>query len=119
MILPLSLWRVVILLIALTPLAFYLVAMAAAIRFVRRESRRVLPDFTPRVSLLKPVRGVDFASSENFASFCTQNFSNAPAIGSNRKVNNLAVLAREATHHILVQSDGDVRVGPNYLKEVV
>jgi ceramide glucosyltransferase len=154
MILHLSLWRVVILLIALTPLAFYLVAIAAAIRFVRRESHRVLPDFTPPVSLLKPVRGVDFASPENFASFCTQNypdyeilfcvndlsdpavplirnlmqtfpqcgiriFSNAPAVGSNRKVNNLTLLAREATHPILVQSDGDVRVGPNYLKEVV
>jgi ceramide glucosyltransferase len=46
-------------------------------------------------------------------------FSNAPAIGSNRKVNNLALLAREAAYPILVQSDGDVRVSPNYLKEVV
>jgi ceramide glucosyltransferase len=29
------------------------------------------------------------------------------------------LLAREAHHEILVQSDGDVRVGPNYLREVV
>jgi ceramide glucosyltransferase len=154
MILHLSLWRIAILLIALAPLAFYLIAIVAALRFVRRESRRVLPDFTPPVSLLKPVRGVDFASPLNFASYCCQNypdyeilfcvndlsdpavalirklmqdfperrikiFSNAPAIGSNRKVNNLALLAREAAYPILVQSDGDVRVSPNYLKEVV
>src|SRR3979490_1516090 len=74
MILHLSLWRIAVLLIALAPLAFYLIAIVAALRFVRRESRRVLPDFTPPVSLLKPVRGVDFASPLNFASYCRQNY---------------------------------------------
>jgi ceramide glucosyltransferase len=44
--------------------------------------------------------------------------SNAPQLGSNRKVNNLALLAREAMYELLVQSDGDVRVGPNYLREL-
>ena len=45
--------------------------------------------------------------------------SNAPKIGSNQKVNNLILLAREAKHEIIVQSDGDVMVSPNYLKSVV
>jgi ceramide glucosyltransferase len=45
--------------------------------------------------------------------------SNAPKIGSNQKVNNLVLLAREAKHEIMVQSDGDVRVSPDYLKNVV
>jgi len=45
--------------------------------------------------------------------------SNAPKIGSNQKVNNLILLAREAKHEIIVQSDGDVRVSPDYLKNVV
>jgi ceramide glucosyltransferase len=45
--------------------------------------------------------------------------SNAPKIGSNQKVNNLVLLAREAKHGIIVQSDGDVMVTPNYLKNVV
>src|SRR6266403_2225579 len=45
--------------------------------------------------------------------------SNAPQLGSNRKVNNLALLAREAKYELLVQSDGDVRVDPNYLRDVV
>src|SRR5207245_7698562 len=44
--------------------------------------------------------------------------SNAPQLGSNGKVNNLALLAREAKYELLVQSDGDVRVGPNYLREM-
>ena len=39
--------------------------------------------------------------------------------GTNRKVAKLASLAREARHEILVLSDGDIRVGSNYLKEVV
>jgi ceramide glucosyltransferase len=151
---PLSMWRGALLLLALAPLGFYVVATISAIRFFRRERARQLPVFTPPVSLLKPVRGADSDSRENFASFCKQNYtgyeilfcvnemsdpavpviqsvmeefpqqpirilSDAEQIGSNRKVNNLALLAREARHDILVQSDGDVRVGPNYLREVV
>ena len=45
--------------------------------------------------------------------------SGAPKLGSNQKVNNLVRLAREAKHEIIVQSDGDVRVSPDYLKNVV
>jgi ceramide glucosyltransferase len=45
--------------------------------------------------------------------------SGATRYGTNRKVNNLALLTREARHEFLVQSDGDVRVGPNYLREVL
>jgi ceramide glucosyltransferase len=45
--------------------------------------------------------------------------SDAPKRGSNQKVNNLILLASEAKHEIIVQSDGDVRVSPDYLKNVV
>jgi ceramide glucosyltransferase len=152
--LPISFWRISILVLALAPLAFYIVATIAALRFFTRERAKNLPDFTPPVSILKPVHGVDFASYENFASFCTQDYpayeilfcvnelsdpaiaviqeimadfpdrpirilSGAAQLGSNRKINNLVLLAREAHHEILVQSDGDVRVSPNYLREVV
>jgi ceramide glucosyltransferase len=43
----------------------------------------------------------------------------AENLGANRKVNKLARLSREAQHEILVLTDGDVRVGTNYLREVV
>lgn len=147
-------WRVAILLIAAAPLVYYVAAILAAWRFFRGERRRVLADFTPPVSLLKPVRGIDFGSYENFASFCRQNYPNyeilfavndsadpavpliqrliaefpgrqirlfvgADRLGANRKVNKLARLAAEAQHEILAITDGDVRVGANYLREVV
>jgi ceramide glucosyltransferase len=146
-------WRVVILVLSIAPLAYYIVAIAACVRFFRRERRKALPDFRPPVSLLKPVHGVDFGSYENFASFCRQNYaeyeilfcvndlsdpavpviqkviadfpqipirvlSGADPLGTNRKVNNLALLAREARHEILVQTDADVRVGPDFLREL-
>jgi ceramide glucosyltransferase len=43
----------------------------------------------------------------------------AEHFGANQKVNNLARLTREARHEILALSDGDVRVGPQYLRNVV
>jgi len=150
----LPIWRAALLALAVAPLAYYLVAIFAALRFFRKKRARNLPEFTSPVSLLKPVRGVDFASYENFRSFCTLDypeyeilfcvnemddpavpviqrlakefpkrrieiFSGAPQVGTNRKVNNLALLARQARYDYLVQSDGDVRAGPEYLREVV
>jgi ceramide glucosyltransferase len=56
---------------------------------------------------------------KDFPDCSIQLLSSAPKIGSNQKVNNLVLLAREAKHEIIVQSDGDVRVSPRYLKNVV
>jgi ceramide glucosyltransferase len=147
-------WRDAVLVIAAAPLAYYVTAIIAALRFFGRERSRVLPPYTPPVSLLKPVKCVDFASYENFSSFCRQNYpayeilfaanddadpaiplirrlasefpergirwiTGAAQIGANRKVNNLIALTREARHEILVLTDGDIRVGPNYLRETI
>jgi ceramide glucosyltransferase len=149
-----AIWRLIFLLLAIAPLAYYVVAILAAVRFFHRERSKTLTGFQPPVSLLKPVRGVDFASYENFSSFCRQDYpvyeilfcvnelsdpavpviqkvmadypkqririlSGAQQFGTNRKVNNLALLAKEAQFDVLVQTDGDVRVGPNYLQELV
>ena len=147
-------WRAIVLLAALAPLAYYVVAILAALRFFTRARGTQLSGFQPPVSILKPVHGVDFATYENFSSFCRQNYpeyeilfcvnemsdpavpviqrlmadfpnrpirvlSGAEQLGANKKVNNLALLSKEARYEFLVQSDGDVRVGPDYLKEVV
>src|SRR5258705_3390424 len=56
---------------------------------------------------------------KDFPECCIRSLSNAQSIGSNLKVNNLILLAQEAKHEIIVQSDGDVMVSPDYLKSVV
>src|SRR5712692_4297878 len=147
-------WRYAVPLLAAAPLAYYALATLEALRFFNRSRKRVLPDYTPPVSVLKPVRGVDFGSYENFASFCRQEYPDyeilfavnddadpavplirhiitdfpqrkirllvgAEHLGANRKVNKLARLAREAQNEVLVLTDGDVRVAPRFLREVV
>ena len=139
-----SIWRGIVLVLAIAPLAYYVVAIIACTRFFRRERLKVLPEFRPPVSLLKPVHGVDFGTYENFSSFCRQDYpqyeilfcvnelsdpavpviqklmagfpdismrllSGAEQIGTNRKVNNLALLAREARYEVLIQTDSRER----------
>jgi len=41
------------------------------------------------------------------------------SLGTNRKVNSLCRLVREAKYDLVVMSDSDVRVQPDYLKEVI
>jgi ceramide glucosyltransferase len=111
------------------------------------------PSFTPPVSILKPVKGLDFQAYDNFVSFCQQDYphfellfgvsdSADPAIpvverlqqsfprhnirlsvvqadGSNRKASILHGLADQARHEVLVVSDSDMRVTPDYLRRVV
>lgn len=148
------LWRDALLLAAAFPLVYYLLAIVAALRFFSPQRGQTGAEYRPPASLLKPVRGVDFGSYENFASFCKQDypeyeilfavndesdpalpmirkiiaefpqrkirlFVGAENLGANRKVNKLVMLAREAQHDVLVLTDGDVRVGPSYLRETI
>src|SRR5438093_4472530 len=147
-------WRDAVLVLAAAPLAYYALGTLVALRFFRRERARTLPNCTPPVSVLKPVRGLDFQCYENFASFCRQEYPDyeilfavndgedpavpviqriiaefperrirllvgAEHLGANRKVNKLARLAREAQNEVLVLTDGDVRVGSQFLREIV
>jgi ceramide glucosyltransferase len=122
-------------------------------RLFFRSSRHAPQDYTPGVSLLKPVRGLDAQALRNYASFCQQDYPeyellfgfsdpedpaihvvrqlqrdyphvsirlvSGPALGANRKASLLHHLAAEARHDILVISDSDMRVTPDYLRRVV
>jgi len=116
----------------------------------------VLPSaatFTPPVSVLKPVRGLDHEAWENFETFCRQDYPNyeiifgvadeddpvvpvirrlerrfperkirlvfARPFGPNRKACLLHDLTVAARHEVLVISDSDMRVAPDYLSRVV
>ncbi|HUZ47031.1 MAG TPA: bacteriohopanetetrol glucosamine biosynthesis glycosyltransferase HpnI [Terriglobia bacterium] len=138
---------------ALFPLLYYFAAILAAWSYFRNPAKSN-SEFFPPASLLKPVRGVEQESYENFSSFCNLDYpeyeilfavndADDPAvpviekliqdfphrsirlligstfIGSNDKVRKLCRLAREARYKILVVSDGDIRVAPDYLRAVV
>jgi len=64
--------RFLILLPALGPLVYYCLAIYSGLVYFRRL-RKLPPldrSFAPPVSILKPVRGLDYRAYENFASFC-------------------------------------------------
>jgi ceramide glucosyltransferase len=144
--------RDVLLLIALAPFAYYLFAIAASFRFFRNSPPE--KHSFPAVSILKPIRGLDRETYENYASFCRQDYPefeilfcvsdrNEPAIpiienlmrdfpersirllvgsdplGVSDKVNKLCRMVREARHEALLVSDSDVRVDPQFLREVM
>ncbi len=68
----LHLLRLIILVVAVCPLVYYALAIYCAWDYFRKVHQAPSPDrsFTPPVSILKPVRGVDAEAYENFASFC-------------------------------------------------
>src|SRR5579863_3937828 len=141
--------------LALASFAYYVVAIIAALRFfgARRGQDAVPSGFTPPLSILKPIYGLDRETYENYASFCLQDYPDyeilfcvsddqKPAIpviaelarnfpertiqlivgseplGVSDKVNKLCRMTRAAAHEIVVVSDSDVRVGPDYLRAI-
>ena len=143
----------VVLGVAAIPFVYYFLAVYSTVRYFSRSEPTPSPEFTPPVSCLKAIRGLDDEAYENFASFCHQDYpeyeiifcvdENDPAIpvlnrliqenpktqirllygpdheAINDKVARLDRLSREARYEVLVLTDGDVRVEPNYLRSVV
>lgn len=115
---------------------------------------RTIPDHTPPVSILKPLKGLDEALEDNLRSFFRLDYPafqlifgvadpfdaaipvvrrlmaefperdaqlvvGNPAFGLNPKVENLAAMDVYRSHDVLLISDSNVRVRPEYLRETV
>jgi len=135
----------------LPPALYSLLTLYCAARFFRRPIP-VGPS-RPPITILKPVKGCDHETFENFSSFCCQEYPDFqivfavadaedlaipiirriietypqvpvelvvdPAVcGENRKVCNLLNGFRMVRYDIIVISDSDIRVGPDYLKNL-
>jgi len=135
--------------------AYGVACLVAALRCKSVGRRQVLAEGAwPKVTILKPVHGLEKGLEANLRSVCLQDYPdfqvvfsvqrrNDPAIpllqrlqrefgmervtvaieerraGSNGKINNLLGGLVHARHDVLVISDSDIRVGPDYLKTIV
>jgi ceramide glucosyltransferase len=65
-----------ILMLALAPLAYYLLSFYCVLDYFRglRRMPQATSSFTPPVSIIKPVRNLDREAYENFATFCSLDY---------------------------------------------
>jgi len=140
--------------VAAIPFIYYLIALYSSWRYFRKPVEAPDASFTPPVSILKPIRGLDPDAGENLASFCRLDYPEfeivfcvdpddesvlsvlaklagdfperrirvlrgSGRVAANDKVAKLARLVSEAAHEVVVISDSDVRVRPDYLRQVI
>ncbi len=145
--------REMFLALAAIPFIYYLIAIFSSWRYFR-QSVKTEAAFTPPVSILKPIRGLDKDAYENLVSFCqldypeyeivccvdpddqavlgvlaklTRNFPQcnirilygSGRLATNDKVAKLARMVDEAAYEYVVISDSDVRVRPDYIRQVI
>ena len=137
--------------IAAIPFIYYLIAIYSSWRYFRQPASAPEPSFTPPVSILKPIRGLDpdavrksrqllppglsrirncflrrsrrrggsvgsGQAHRDFPECRIRVLYGSGRVATNDKVAKLARLVSEAAYEVVVISDSDVRVRPDYLR---
>src|SRR5260370_29547839 len=84
---------------AVCGMGFYVLCVWSARRFLSRN-RKIQPLFTPPVSILKPLRGVDPEMYESFRSHCVQDYPEYEIIFGVSEADDAAV---EAVHRLMAE----------------
>jgi ceramide glucosyltransferase len=106
---------------------------ASILKPVRGLDHEAYENFASFCRLDYPEYEVLFAASDNDDQVCTiieklradfpsrsiRLITKIPRVGTNDKVNKLCQLVQKAKYDFIVMSDSDVRVGPDYLKQVI
>ena len=145
-----SIVSAILLVFTLLGTAYYILSTLALIAHFKRK--RQAQTHQPRVSMLKPVSGVDNGAKENFLTYLTQNYADYEVIfgvldqddpsvavindtiqafsraslhigstinGANNKVRILHNLLSYSNGEIIVITDADTRVTPDFLRRIV
>lgn len=106
--------------IATFPFIYYLITLYSSWRFFRKKNQAASApaEFTPPISNLKPIRGLDPDAYENFASLCRQNYPRYELLFCVSKHDDPAVpvleqLARDFPERTIRIIVGSGRSGPN------
>lgn len=104
----------------LPALSYSLISLFCAIRFFRNSSQHSSHSQPPAVSILKPVKGIDADSYDNFASFCSQQYSGevqlifAAASPDDAIIPVIRQLIDDFTNHDISLVINPALHGPNY-----
>lgn len=103
--------------VILPPLAYGVISLWCARSYFNREKRAA--DHTPPITILKPVKGMDAESFENFASFCGQDYPRYQIIFALASPDDPAIAVIERLRSSFPAVDMELVVdgriyGPNY-----
>lgn len=106
--------------VVLPSLAYSLVSLLCAVKYFKRNGHLTPPPSPPGVSILKPVKGMDADSYDNFASFCSQRYSGkvqllfAAASPDDAVIPVIRQLIDDFTDHDITLVVNPALHGPNY-----
>src|SRR5690348_3298323 len=102
----------IMLLLVLGSAVYHLICIYSAAAFFR-AAPKVLPDFAPPLTILKPIRGVDDRAYDCLASYCRQDYPDYEMIIGVRDANDPAIDLVEKLKRDFPQRKIKLVINPN------